>query len=215
MEYLPTLIAICIGIGLAASCGFRVFVPFLVASICAKAGWVEVADGFEWLETWPAVIAFSLATVLEVCAYYFPWLDNLLDTIATPLAVVAGSLSAAAFITDMNPLLQWSVAIIAGGGSAGVVQAGTVGLRATSTATTGGIANPVVSTGETAASFALSLLAMFLPILAFITASVVVVVLVRFAWRAYKGCCSWWSKKGKEEELLTIKSEPAQTPLES
>lgn len=198
-------IAICLGVALSASCGFRVFVPFFIASICAKAELMETSAGFAWLETWPAIIAFGVATVVEVVAYYVPWLDNALDTIATPAAVIAGTLASAAFIVEVDPLLQWSIAIIAGGGSAAVVQAGTVGLRATSTTLTGGVANPVVSTAETGASLGMALLAIFIPVLAIALAIVLVVFLVRFAWVAWKSCCSWWKKEPAEKELLTIK----------
>ena len=145
---LDTFIALCIGLGLAASCGFRVFVPMLVISIAARTGVLSLSDGFGWLATWPAVMAFALATVVEIGAYYVPWLDNLLDSISTPAAVIAGALAAAACVTEMDPLVRWSVVAISGGGVAGLIKLGTVGLRATSTVTTGGLGNPVVSTIE-------------------------------------------------------------------
>lgn len=206
MEMTHIGIAICLGVALSAACGFRVFVPFFVASVCAKAGLMETSEGFAWLGSWPAMVAFGVATVVEVIAYYVPWLDNLLDTIATPAAVVAGTLASAAFIIEVDPLVQWSIAAIAGGGSAAVVQTGTVSLRAASTAVTGGAGNSVVSTAETGASLGMALLAVFVPVLAIALAVVLVVFLVRFAWRAWKSCCNWWKKDNPpKEELLSIK----------
>ena len=122
-------LSICLGLGLSAACGFRVFVPLLGVSTAALAGHLHLAYGFEWLGTWPAFACFLTATILEIVAYYVPWLDNLLDSVATPAAVVAGTIATASVITDMSPLLQWSLAIIAGGGTAGVIQSATVLVR--------------------------------------------------------------------------------------
>ena len=182
---LESVLAICLGIGLAAACGFRIFVPMLVISLAAKADWVTLAEDFAWIDSWPAVITFTVATVLEIGAYYVPWLDNLLDTAATPAATIAGVLVSAAFIADMHPLLAWSVAIIAGGGVAGSIKTGLVGIRVGSTATTAGAANPVLTTFEWIASLAMSLLSILLPILAALLALVMAALLLGFAYRLF------------------------------
>lgn len=180
---LDTIVALCIGIGLAAACGFRVFVPALLTGIADRAELLTLAEGFEWMGSWVAIGAMGTATAIEIGAYYLPWLDNLLDTAATPLAVVAGVIISAAFIHDLHPMLKWSLAVIAGGGSAGTIKAGLAGLRVGSTLTTGGLANPVVSTFEWIGAIAMSLLAMFLPVVAAVVALLLVVFLIRFAWR--------------------------------
>jgi hypothetical protein len=159
-----------------------VFVPLLVVSVAAKAGWLTPAEGFAWLGTWPAIAAFSVATVLEIGAYYFPWLDNLLDSISAPAAVIAGVLAAAACVSDMDPLLKWSVAVIAGGGAAGVVKAGMVGVRAVSTTITGGLGNAAVATGEWVASLVVSALAVVWPVVGATLAAIAIFVLGRFAY---------------------------------
>ncbi len=163
-----TLVSILIGAGLAAACGFRVFVPFLALSLAARAGHVPLSPEFDWIASTPALAAFASATILEVGAYYIPWLDNVLDTIATPVAVLAGVAVTAAVVVDLPPVLRWGVAIITGAGMAGTVQSATVLTRLKSTVTTAGIANPVVSTGETAGSVTTSALALFLPVVAFV-----------------------------------------------
>src|SRR5437867_10459742 len=137
---METILSICAGIGLAAACGFRVFVPLLVASIAALSGHLQLTEHFAWIGTYPALVAFAVATVLEIGGYYVPWLDHLLDTIATPAAIVAGTIIYASIFSDMSPFLRWTLADIAGGGAAGVVQAGTVAMRAVSTSTSGGLA---------------------------------------------------------------------------
>lgn len=179
MEIPEAVLSVMLGIGLAAACGFRIFVPLLVMSIAATAGHLQLSEGFAWIGTWPALIAFAVATALEIAAYYIPWLDNLLDTVATPAAVVAGVIVVAACVTDMSPYLKWTLAVIAGGGAAGAVQALTVTGRAASTATTGGAANPVVSTVETGSAAALSTVSVLVPVLAAAVVLTVLGLLVR------------------------------------
>ncbi|MFT4590241.1 MAG: hypothetical protein ACI9VS_003872 [Candidatus Binatia bacterium] len=166
MDGIETLLTVCLGIGLSAACGFRIFVPMLVLSIATRSGHVELATGFDWIGSTPALITFSVATVLEIGAYYIPWLDNLLDSIASPIAVVAGTVVTASVLTDVSPLMQWTMAIIAGGGAAAAVQATTVVTRGASSAGTGGLGNPVVATAELGGSLFMSVLSVFLPLLA-------------------------------------------------
>src|SRR6185503_16400601 len=65
-----------VGVGLAAACGFRIFVPLLAMSVAALSGHLTLGPSFQWIGSYPALIAFSAATVLEITAYYVPWLDN-------------------------------------------------------------------------------------------------------------------------------------------
>jgi hypothetical protein len=182
---LEMLLALCLGLGLAASCGFRVFVPLLIISLAGKAEMLTLSDGFEWMDSWPAIAAFGAATLLEVGGYYLPWLDNLLDTVSTPAAVIAGIISVAASVADMDPLLKWSLAVIAGGGAAGVIHVGTVAFRALSTTTTGGLANPLVATAEWVMALVLSLMAVVVPVLAAIVALCLLLWLGRCACRLW------------------------------
>jgi hypothetical protein len=163
---LETITSILLGIGLSAATGFRIFVPFLVASVAAITGYLPLSPSFEWIGTYPALILFGAATILEIAAYYIPWLDNLLDSIATPAAFIAGAILMVSVVSGLPPLAKWSLAIIAGSGAAGLVQTGTTLTRAASTTTTGGLANPVVSTVEAGSSFGLSLLTILLPVIA-------------------------------------------------
>jgi len=176
-----TLVAIAAGIGLSAACGFRVFVPLLALSIGAHLGYVHPGKGWEWVGSVPAMVALSAATVTEIAAYYVPWLDHALDTVTTPMALVAGTLATASLVPGEHPLLKWSLAIIAGGGAAGTVQLTTVAARAISGGTTGGLGNPVVSTIENVGSTVLAVLAIVIPILAFAIAAVIVYLCFRFA----------------------------------
>ena len=161
-------LSIALGIGLSASTGFRIFVPALLANIACMNGWITPSENFAWLATWPAFFALSSATVVEIGAYYIPFVDNLLDTIAAPLSVVAGTLLTTSFVEIDEPILKWGLGLILGGGTAGLVQAGTSLLRLGSSKFTAGLGNPVVSTAENVASFGFSALAIFLPIVALV-----------------------------------------------
>lgn len=182
---METILGLCLGIGLSAACGFRVFVPLLVMSIAAIMGIFEPIKGFEWLAMPSVCIALGFATLCEIGAYYIPWVDNLLDTIATPAAMVAGTLTTMAVSSgEMSQFASWAAAIIVGGGTAGAVQLGTVAARGVSTATTGGVANPVVSTGEWVSALVISVLSFFIPVL------VVIVLLIGVVWAV-----RWFKKK--------------------
>jgi hypothetical protein len=147
-----------------------------------RLGHVELQEGFAWLGTDAAILTFGVATVFEVVAYYVPWFDNVLDTVAGPAAVVAGTVISAAVIVDMSPFLQWTLALIAGGGSAALFHGSTSLVRLTSSATTGGFGNPVISTAEAGVSSGLSLLAVTWPALA----ACLVVVSIVWVMRAIR-----------------------------
>lgn len=175
-----------IGLALSATCGFRVFVPLLAVCIATRAekaegeSYVQLAGNFSWLASDPAFVVFLVAAIFEIAGYYLPIIDNFLDTLATPAAVVAGTLITAASLVDMEPWL-WVLGVVAGGGTAGAVQATTVVARAASTVTTGGLGNPVVATVETGYSFLGSLLAVVIAPLA-LAVSLLLVFTGVFIW---------------------------------
>ena len=159
-------LSIALGIGLAAAVGFRVFLPLLVASVAAYTGHLQLSDSFAWLGSLSAMTMLAVAAIVEVLAYYIPAVDNLLDTITTPVALIAGTLVSAAVMVNLPPIVKWTTAIIAGGGAAGLTQGVTALLRAKSTALTGGLGNPVVATAELGGALLLSALALIAPFIA-------------------------------------------------
>lgn len=179
--------AVAIGLGLAASCGFRVFVPMLVASIAAKLGLFPAAEGFQWLASWTAIISFGTATVAEILAYYIPFVDNLLDTITTPLAIGGGTLLLTSVLPIDNDFLKWAAGFLFGGGAAATVQGGTVMTRLASSKLTAGAGNAVVATGEHAASFGTSVLSLVIPLV--ISAFLIVLItyfIFKYGGRIFK-----------------------------
>ena len=171
--------SIALGVGLAAATGFRVFLPMLVASAAAYSGHLPLADSFAWLATPLALTILGVAALAEILAYYIPGVDNLLDTLATPAAFVAGTVVSAAVITDLPPMVKWTAAVIAGGGVAGLTQGLTAVLRAKSTVLTGTLGNPVIATAELGGSLLVSLLALAAPLLA-------LGVVIVFLWLAIR-----------------------------
>lgn len=182
-EFFQVLLSVAVGLGLAAACGFRVFLPLFMISLTSHLGFLKLAGTFEWMSSWPALIAFGSATLLEIGAYYIPFIDNLLDSVATPAAILAGALAMMTQVGDHNPLLAYSIAAVAGAGAAGAVQGLTTITRQFSSLATAGFGNPIVATVEAGLSVGMSLLAVFLPLLGLL----VVVTVIYFAVRSLLG----------------------------
>jgi len=165
---METILAVITGLGLSAACGFRVFVPLLALNLASMYGYLNPAPGFEWIGGYYATIAFASATILEIIAYYIAWLDHIMDAIASPVSIIAGTIATASVITDVPPSVKWPLAIIAGGGIAGVIQGATTALRAKSSLLTGGLGNPLIATAELAGAAIIALLAIIIPIICFV-----------------------------------------------
>ncbi len=163
---METALSIALGIALSAAAGFRIFVPLLALSIAGYTDVIHLTPGFAWIATIPAMIAFGTATIAEIVAYYVPWVDNVLDTIAAPAAVVAGTVISASVITDLPPLVRWSLVLIGGGGIAGIFQGATAFLRLKSTTFTAGLGNPVLATMELGGSVITVILGILVPAIA-------------------------------------------------
>ena len=192
-QNLEMVTAVLIGIGLSAACGFRVFVPLLGASTAAHMGFLQLSPEFFWLGSTPALVALSLATLLEIGAYSVPFIDQLMDAVATPAAVVAGTLLMASLLGEASPFLKWSLAIIAGGGAAGLVQVGSVLARAGTTVLTGGLGNLAIAVLEFGGAVGMTLLALFVPFLAAVALVVGGVLMIRLLIR----------RRGAVEKLTT------------
>ncbi|GMN08194.1 DUF4126 domain-containing protein [Croceitalea sp. MTPC5] len=174
-----TIISLFLGIGLAASAGFRVFLPLFALSLAAYFGVWDLNDNWTWIGSLAAVMTLGIATLAEVFAYFIPWVDNALDSIAVPLAAIAGTAVMVSTVVNLDPVVTWSLAIIAGGGTASAIKGANAAGRLTSTATTGGVANPIVSTVETGTAVAVSTASILVPPLAIILVIIILVVIFR------------------------------------
>jgi hypothetical protein len=183
---LETILSICLGIGLASASGFRVFLPVFALSLASYFNVIPLNESWAWIGGFPALISFGAAMIFEIFGYYIPFIDNLLDTIATPLAAIAGFVVMSSTMVDISPTMTTILAIIAGSGSATAFQGLTTTTRLASSVKTAGLGNPVVSTAETGTAITLSSLAIFLPIVA------VILVVIIF------GVIYWIFKKFKK-----------------
>ena len=181
------LLSIALGVGLAAATGFRVFLPLLIAAIAARAGVLPLTDGFAWLASTPALVTLATAAALETLAYYIPGVDHALDVLASPATLAAGVIASAAVMSDVPPAVMWPVAIIAGGGIAGLTKGSAAVVRAKTGLATGGLGNPVVSTVETVGATGLSILAIALPLVCLVAVVALSVWATRKAGRLMFG----------------------------
>ena len=164
MDFGETFLAILTGLGLSVACGFRVFIPPLIASIAAHTGYLELAESFQWLGEWPTLIALSIATVGDVIAHEFPVVDDVLNVVEAPLVPIAATILSVSLLTDMDPLLKWGLAAIAGGGSAGALHVARSFLKSLLNASTAGVSTPVVSLVEDAAALVTPILVILAPV---------------------------------------------------
>ena len=185
------ILALCLGVTLSAASGFRLFLPPLIMSLAAISGNIELSSGFGWIGTYPIAIALGIATTVEILAYYIPVVDNFLDAIEIPTAVAIGTLLTAAHLEDVNLLLLWTIAAIAGGGTAGIIAIFTAMTRVAFTGITGGMGNFLVATTEALSAGVLSILALTLPFLAI---AIVIALLIMAILKLPKFIASWRRK---------------------
>ncbi len=179
--------AIIMGICLSACCGFRIFTPFFMLSLCnyCDPGMIPLAESMEFICDLPALIGLGTATVFEMLAFYIPWVDNLLGTIATPVAGFAGILLGALVLHDIHPFFQWALAII-GGGTAVGINVSTETIRLGSSTFTGGLGNFIVSTTENVLVIISSLTAILIPAAAIILLIIIIIMLFMIGRRIIK-----------------------------
>ena len=178
MDVVQILLSLSLGLGLAAACGFRVFIPPLMMGVGSRLDLYKLEGSFVWVDDTWAIAIFAVATLLEIGGYFIPWIDNLLDAVATPAAIIGGIfVTSASLEGELDPSAQWTLSVIAGGSVSGVIQLGTVATRAISTGTTGGLANPIISLLEAVASILCILISLFL-------VAVIPIVIIFLIWKS-------------------------------
>ena len=178
MDVVQILLSLSLGLGLAAACGFRVFIPPLMMGVGSRLDLYKLEGSFVWVDDTWAIAIFAVATLLEIGGYFIPWIDNLLDAVATPAAIIGGIfVTSASLEGELDPSAQWALSVIAGGSVSGVIQLGTVATRAISTGTTGGLANPIISLLEAVASILCILISLFL-------VAIIPIVIIFLIWKS-------------------------------
>ena len=178
MDIVQILLSLSLGLGLAAACGFRVFIPPLMMGVGSRLDLYKLEGSFVWVDDTWAIAIFAVATLLEIGGYFIPWIDNLLDAVATPAAIIGGIfVTSASLEGELDPSAQWTLSVIAGGSVSGVIQLGTVATRAISTGTTGGLANPIISLLEAVASILCILIS-------FLLVAIIPIVIIFLIWKS-------------------------------
>jgi hypothetical protein len=156
---------VALAVALAATAGLRAWLPLLVAGVLARVGVADLGEGFAWLSSWPALVLFGVASVLEIAGDKIPALDHALDAVGTFIRPLTGALAAAAVLVEIrDPMIAVVIGLLVGAPAALAPHAATSTVRAVSTGTTGGLANPLVSVLEDILAFVLAVLAFLLPI---------------------------------------------------
>jgi hypothetical protein len=160
-----TISMIGLAIALASVCGIRAFSPILIVSILSKIGFIPLQSDFEWLSSTSALIILSIATLIEIIAYFFPWVDSVLSAISTIVTPVAGIIVSCAVLDGFDPTFRWVFAVVAGGGISEGVALIKMGIHFIVDVFTAGIAAPILSFIENIVAICSSILAFLIPIL--------------------------------------------------
>lgn len=182
---LPALL----GLGLASATGLRTFLPLLMLALAARFELFDVRliEQMDWLVSWPAIAALATATIAEFAGDKVPAVDHALNAVGYVTRPVAGAVAAGSVFWAVDPTAAAVAGIIVGAPAALAFNAAQTGARVGSTATTGGLANPLVSFVEDALALATVLVAFLAPILVPALLIVLAIVVFRLARRLRTG----------------------------
>lgn len=159
--------AVALAIALAGCAGLRALLPIFATGLGVRAGLLDMGKQFAFLASDWALLTFGLASLVEMIGDKIPVVDHALDTVHTLLRPLSGSLLAAAALSSVSePATAAALGIILGAPTALVPHATRSAVRVTSTATTAGMANPLLSFIEDLLSFGLLALTVLAPLLA-------------------------------------------------
>lgn len=149
------LFALCLAVGLGACAGLRAFLPLFLLGLATRMqfpmmGITEAEQAF-WLTSNLALVVLGILAALECMLDMVPVVDSAMDVPNFVLSPIAGGFMAFSVLGG-DPGMWWFAMVIS------VLIACLVSLpvhttsttvRVVSTATTGGVANPVLSLKET------------------------------------------------------------------
>jgi hypothetical protein len=179
------VLPVLLGLGLASATGLRTFLPLLMLALAARFGLfgITLNDHLAWLGSVPAIAALGVAAAAEFAGDKIPVVDHALTVIGAFTRPVAGAIAAASVFAGLDPTTAAVAGIIVGAPTAFAFNAVQGGTRLTSTATTGGLGNPLLSVIEDVLSFGMVLVAFLAPVVVPIVLIVFAVLLFRLANR--------------------------------
>lgn len=153
--------------GLSGSAGLNAWLPLFLSALLHRAGLVELAAPLDELSSTTGLVVLGALMAADLVGDKVPVLDHALHVVGTVVAPASGAALFTAQTGDTTDLPTLA-AVLLGAVTAGTIHLGRSGLRAASTATTGGVGSPVLSTGEDVGAGALTALAFLVPVLAFV-----------------------------------------------
>ncbi|WP_067536664.1 DUF4126 domain-containing protein [Nocardia crassostreae] len=194
MEITSAVTAVLGAFGLSGAAGLNAWLPLLVVGIADRVGWIDLGSSYGWLSSTPALIVIGVVFVLDLVGDKIPALDSVLHGIGTLVAPASGAILFAAE-TSLSAQLPPAVAAVLGAITAGSVHAGRAVVRPFVTGTTAGVGNPVVSTAEDGTSLVLTVLALAVPVLAFV---VIFILLIGLGWLAFRALRWMRARRGRD-----------------
>lgn len=155
------VINILLGLALATATGFRIFLPMFLLSFTSHIGWVTLPQKLSWLEGETALFVLGVAMLIELVSYFIPGVDNIMDIIDTPIAVIVGFLVVFSVI-EVNSMMEWILAVVIGGIVPAVIKACKATIRGGVTLLMGGLGNGLFSIVEALASILIVVISVFL-----------------------------------------------------
>ena len=180
MEAYSLISSIFLAFGLSAACGFRIFIPPLTYGLLYKADLVQLGEGWDWVGNDWVIAVLALAALIEIIGNLVPWIDNLLDVLATPTAIFAGTTLSAVSLSEIDPGLKWMLSVMSGVLVTGGFQLSTVTLRGFSSIFTGGLLNPIISFIEDIISLGISIAIILSPLI-----GILIVILIALFLRSF------------------------------
>lgn len=168
--------------GLSSSAGLNAYLPLLIVALVARfSDWIELNEPFGVLSSWWIIGVLIVLLTIEVLADKIPLVDTVNDGIQTFVRPVAGAILFAAnanAIADVHPVLAMACGLVV----AGTVHAIKSTARPVVTATSGGIANPLMSTAEDLLAALTTFLSILMPTLLAITLLIAALIIGWWLW---------------------------------
>lgn len=166
----PTLLidqglAIGMGLALATTCGLRAFLPLLAISVLSALGKLELSEGFMWMSSPAALVCFGTAVIAETAADKIPAVDHVLDAAGVFIKPTAAALVTASMVHSFDPMLALVLGLMTGGVAAEAVHVAKAKARLMSSALTGTVANPILSSAEDVVAIFGVVLSILMPVL--------------------------------------------------